>query len=133
MNVVQLSAKIRHRAQELRRVSRAELIYIRERACSMDTVSTQGWGSVAWPQRLQLCQLVSQLPTNLPAEVVLAMVANIGGYSPSSSQYPGSVQVPCTRVTLPVIKTLAGPSSRRQHAASVSCFPPVSAGHSRYK
>ena len=34
----------------------------------------------------------------------------------------------CARVTLPVIKTLSAPSSRRQHAASVSCFPPPSAG-----
>ena len=52
MNVVQLAAKIRHQAEELRR---AELIYISERACSMDIVSTQGWGCVNWPQRLQLC------------------------------------------------------------------------------
>ena len=88
MNVVQLSAKIRHRAQELRRVSRAELIYIRERACSMDTVSTQGWGSVAWPQRLQLCQLVSQLPTNLPAEVVAMVLALVSIQAVSRCRVP---------------------------------------------
>ena len=75
MNVGQFAAKIRHRAEELRRVSRAELIYIRERACSMDTVSTHSLES-GW---MGMCDLAAAASTLLTSVTTASQLAGRGG------------------------------------------------------